>query len=189
MLGLAGCANSDEPDSPAADDSSVTVAPEDSSAADQQVDDAAASMSVAAVLAAYQDCVALEPLLGDAISGLTLDSESSEADAEAIHCSWMPIDVTTANIATVGVDVDPSSGEVSTPESISDAGLERVEEPAVDAAGGIAYSLDLGAMTASTVVEVPGVTVSIAQSVLGQGEVTLTGAVAAGIGASILGLR
>ncbi len=124
------------------------------------------TMALADVLARYPDCAAIGTVLGSAIDGLERGDESNEGGT--VQCNWMSTGGDDVN--TVGITVTTNNGAVDVPkkEDIAAIGSEYVADAAVEARGGIAY----GTKTTGdlriygTLVDVPGVGVSISSSAL-----------------------
>jgi hypothetical protein len=126
--------------------------------------------TVADVASRYPSCDAIGALLGSALDGMEPD-DASTFDTDSIQCAWLSTAGGSGDPGTVAVTVDPNSGaqDVTTPDVLATIGAEQVPDAGIESRGGIAYQMpgsgDLRITV--TLVDVPGVSLSVTQGVLG----------------------
>lgn len=180
---LASCAAA----APADGDPDSSPAPANEQAGTGGESSGPGSFTVDGVLSRFPSCEAIGAVVAAQIAGLELSDETIEDGS--IACSWIsPIG---ADAVTFGVNVDPNNGAVDVPtaDTIELSGLEYVPDAGLEAAGGIAdlqrTTGDLRGVT--TITNVPGVYVSIAQLKLGV-DADFGGAVAVAAAKQLLGI-
>jgi hypothetical protein len=126
--------------------------------------------TVADVASRYPSCEAIGALLGSALDGMEPD-DASTFDTGSIQCAWLSTASGSGDLGTVSVAVDPNGGaeDITAPDVLASIGAEQVPDAGIESQGGIAYLMpgsgDLRITV--TLVDVPGVSLSITQGVLG----------------------
>lgn len=124
-----------------------------------------AGVSGADVLARFSSCGDVAPVVAQYIAGLQEDP-SNAADEYGVICNWETPDGATSlsEIRSVEVLIEPGTGEVPAKGDLEAGKLSVLPDPAIEKAGGVAYTLPMTTAVAGvivTTVETPEVKVTI----------------------------
>lgn len=176
---LASCSNAEEGTPAPASEGAASESPQQSSAPEAN----AQGFSLSHI----QSCDPVEKLMAPYISGLVADPDNT-VDEWGVSCRWTMAEGETnlENAREVEIVMQPAEADAEKPMTEALAGVDGfalVEDPWLEANGGVAYSIEIGAGNASAIgstVWVPGV-----EAVVGGGKwgdmPALDGAVAVNI--------
>ncbi|NKZ67089.1 hypothetical protein GTG23_22970 [Rhodococcus hoagii] len=124
-----------------------------------------ARVSGADVLARFSGCGDVAPVVAPYIAGLQEDP-SNAADEYGVICNWETPEGATSlsEIRSVEVLIEPGTGEVPAKGDLEAGKLSVLPDPAIEKAGGVAYTLPMTTAVAGvivTTVETPEVKVTI----------------------------
>lgn len=143
----------------ASDDSAPVVRAEQLAAASPVFGDT----SEPGVLARFRSCDDVAPAVAAYIDGL-VPGPVNKAGSDGVNCAWEAPAGASAATTSVKVVLEPGTGTVPPADLAAGPGLVVHQDPAVDAAQGIAFSMTLataGTSVVATQVELPDVSVSI----------------------------
>ncbi|MFD6897841.1 hypothetical protein ACFWB0_25310 [Rhodococcus sp. NPDC060086] len=183
---ILGACSSDDASSSSDSDSASQTADASFSDGDVSVETLDADL-----LAKFTSCDDVAPAVEQYIEGLDADPNNGSSDY-GVYCTWTTPEAATSldDIRTVEVMIETGNGAVSDPAVLGTAGLDVLSDSAVEAEGGVAYTMNMGTDVAGitvTTVEFPDVRVSVTGGQWAEFP-SLDGPAAVGVATELLGL-